>query len=51
MFPALLLFLSGDWFWVDGLLIGFIAWIVVMPLDAKRYGWTACFPLWLKILG
>ncbi|MEW6173694.1 MAG: isoprenylcysteine carboxylmethyltransferase family protein [Bacillota bacterium] len=99
MFPALLLFLSGDWSWVEGwifgiwftvlcfttiiylyrkdpallaeryrkpgtgdqkgwdryvvsgLLIGFIAWIVVMPLDAKRYGWTASFPLWLKALG
>jgi protein-S-isoprenylcysteine O-methyltransferase Ste14 len=99
IFPALLLFLSKDWFWVEGwifsiwftvlcfttiiylyrkdpallaeryrkpgtanqkgwdkyvvygLLIGFIAWIVIMPLDAKRYEWTTYFPLWLKILG
>jgi len=99
IFPALLLFLSGDWFWVEGwifsiwftalcfftiiylyrkdpallaeryrkpgsanqqgwdkyvvygLLIGFIAWIIIMPLDAKRFGWTTYFPLWLKILG
>ena len=98
-FPALLLFLSGDWFWVEGwifgiwfivmcltvimylyrkdpallaerykqpgdanqkgwdkyvvygILIGFIAWIVIMPLDAKRYGWTLFFPLYLKYLG
>ena len=99
LFPALLLFLSGDWLWIEGwifsiwftvlcfvtiiylyrkdpallaeryrqpgaadqkgwdkyvvygLLIGFIAWIVTMPLDAKRYGWTPYFPLWLKIVG
>jgi protein-S-isoprenylcysteine O-methyltransferase Ste14 len=99
IFPALLLFLSGDWFWVEGwifsiwfivlcfttiiylyrknpallaeryrkpgtanqkawdkyvvigLVIGFIAWVVIMPLDAKRYEWTTYFPLWLKILG
>src|SRR6185312_893531 len=30
---------------------GFINWIAIMPLDAKRYGWTTCFPLWLKVLG
>lgn len=99
IFPALLLFLSGDWMWLEGwifsiwftvlcfstiihlyrhdpallaerykqpgqgnqkgwdryvvygLMIGFIAWIVIMPLDAKRYSWTAYFPLWIKVLG
>jgi len=99
LWPTLFLFISGDWFWIEGwifsiwfivlcfttiiylyrkdpellaeryrkpgtanqkawdkyvvygLLIGFIAWIVIMPLDAKRYGWTTDFPLWLKILG
>lgn len=99
IFPALILFLSGDWLWVEGwifniwfvalcattiiylyrndpallaerykqpgtanqrgwdkyvvygLVLGFILWIVIMPLDAKRYGWSADFPLWLKILG
>ncbi|MDN5326866.1 MAG: hypothetical protein PWP41_1562 [Moorella sp. (in: firmicutes)] len=99
IFPALLLFLSGDWFWVEGwtfgiwytvlcfttiiylyrndpsllaeryrkpgtgnqkgwdkyvvsgLVIGFVTWIVIMPLDAKRYGWTTYFPVWLKVLG
>lgn len=99
IFPALLLFLSGDWFWLEGwifsiwfivlcfttiiylyindpallterykkpgtgnqkgwdkyvvygLLVGFIAWIVIMPLDAKRYGWTGYAPLWIKVLG
>jgi len=99
IFPALLIFLSGDWLWTEGyifsiwfiilcytaiiylyhkdpallmerykqpgtanqkgwdkyvvfgLLIGFITWIVIMPLDAKRFAWTKCFPLWLKVIG
>lgn len=99
IFPALILFLSGDWLWIEGwifniwfialcattiiylygndpallaeryrqpgtanqrgwdryvvygLVLGFILWIVIMPLDAKRYGWSANFPLWLKIIG
>jgi protein-S-isoprenylcysteine O-methyltransferase Ste14 len=29
----------------------FVVWIIIMPLDAKRYGWTAYFPVWLKVLG
>jgi protein-S-isoprenylcysteine O-methyltransferase Ste14 len=33
------------------LVLGFVLWIVIMPLDAKRYGWSPGFPLWLKILG
>lgn len=28
-----------------------VVWFVVMPLDAKRFGWSPEFPLWLKILG
>jgi protein-S-isoprenylcysteine O-methyltransferase Ste14 len=32
-------------------LILFIAWFVIMPLDAKRFMWTANFPLWLEFLG
>jgi len=99
LFPALVLYISGDWFWVEGwifsiwflilcyvtiiflyrkdpslleeryrkpgsgnqkswdtyvvygLVIGFVAWIILMPLDAKRFGWTTVFPLWLKIIG
>jgi len=98
-FPALILFLAKDWFWIEGwifnvwfiavcfttilylyrkdpallaeryrkpgtgdekgwdqyvvygLMLGFFAWIIIMPLDAKRYGWTSHFPLWLKIFG
>jgi protein-S-isoprenylcysteine O-methyltransferase Ste14 len=36
---------------VYGLLIGFIAWIVVMPLDARRFAWSPAFPLPVKALG
>jgi protein-S-isoprenylcysteine O-methyltransferase Ste14 len=98
-FPALLLLLSGDWFWIEGwiftvwflalcyaaisylyrndpallaerykkpgslnqqgwdryvvigLILGFLAWIIVMPLDAKRFEWTTGFPVWLKVVG
>jgi len=99
LFPALVLLLSGDFFWqagwlfciwfvvlcfstilylyrkdpalleeryqkpgagnqegwdryiVYGLVIGFTFWIVIMPLDAKRFGWSPTFPLWLNLLG
>jgi protein-S-isoprenylcysteine O-methyltransferase Ste14 len=99
IFPALLLFLSGDWFWTEGLIfslwflilcyttiiylyrkdpallnerykkpgsgnqkgwdtyvvmglvIGFISWIIIMPLDAHRYNWSSMNSLWLKICG
>ena len=32
-------------------MIGFIIWILIMPLDAKRFGWSPAFPLWLTALG
>jgi protein-S-isoprenylcysteine O-methyltransferase Ste14 len=99
LYPTLILFLSGDWFWIEGwifsiwfialcfttiiylyrnnpallaeryrmpgtgdqkswdkyvvytLALGFFIWIIIMPLDAKRFGWTMHFPLALKILG
>ena len=28
-----------------------VLWILIMPLDAKRFGWSPAFPLWLKIIG
>ena len=40
-----------DRYVVYGLLIGFIYWIVVMPLDARRFGWSPVFPLPVKALG
>jgi len=33
------------------LLIGFIVWIVIMPLDVKWFSWSLSFPLFLKALG
>ena len=40
-----------DRYVVMGLVVGFIVWIVIMPLDAKRFGWSAGFPLWVKLIG
>jgi len=40
-----------DVYVVYGIVIGFILWIVIMPLDAKRFAWSPVFPLWLKVLG
>jgi len=99
IYPALILWLAGDWLWVEGwlwagsmtvviygfciylfikdpalmkerfsmpgsknqkgwdkILLGavfivFLGWFVIMPLDAKRFGWSPEFPLWLKIIG
>ena len=42
---------SWDRYVVYGLFIGFIIWIFIMPLDAKRFGWSPVFPLWLNVLG
>lgn len=42
---------SWDRYVVYGLLIGFVTWIVIMPLDAQRFGWSPHFPLWLKVVG
>jgi protein-S-isoprenylcysteine O-methyltransferase Ste14 len=28
-----------------------VIWILVMPPDAERFGWSPAFPLWLKIIG
>jgi len=97
--PAVILFLSGDWLWLEGwifslwfdamllsnmiylywkdpallaerskapgsdnqkqwdkylitvIYIWAIVWFIVMPLDAKRFGWSPMFPVWLKVLG
>jgi len=40
-----------DKYVVYGLTGGFMAWLVIMPFDAERYGWSPDFPLWLKVLG
>src|SRR6266542_3824420 len=99
IFPVLILFLSGDWLWVEGwifniwyivlclssiiylyrkdpellaeryktrndptqkkwdkyvllmILVGFFLWIIIMPLDAKRFHWSPHFSLWIKLAG
>jgi protein-S-isoprenylcysteine O-methyltransferase Ste14 len=40
-----------DRYVVYGIMTGFTLWIVIMPLDAQRFGWSPAFPLWLKALG
>jgi protein-S-isoprenylcysteine O-methyltransferase Ste14 len=40
-----------DKYAVYGISLGFLLWIVIMPLDARRYGWSPMFPLWLNIIG
>jgi protein-S-isoprenylcysteine O-methyltransferase Ste14 len=99
LWPALVLFLAGDWRWREGwifggwflavcastiawlyrkdpallaeryrmpgsggqsqrdkiivylLVVGFIAWIVFMPLDARRFRWTPQLPLTVEFIG
>jgi protein-S-isoprenylcysteine O-methyltransferase Ste14 len=36
---------------VYGIVIGFLLWIVIVPLDAKLFGYSPAFPLWLNVLG
>jgi len=40
-----------DLFVVIGLVVGFTAWIVLMPLDSQRFGWSPQLPVWLQVLG
>jgi protein-S-isoprenylcysteine O-methyltransferase Ste14 len=99
IFPAVILFLSGDWLWLEGWIFSLwldamvlsnmlylylkdpallaerskapgsdnqkqwdkyliiviylwaLVWFIIMPLDAKRFGWSPLFPVWLKVLG
>lgn len=36
---------------VSGIVLGFAVWIVLMPLDARRFGWTPPFPIFVKVIG
>lgn len=36
---------------MDGIMIGFTAWIMIMPVDAKRFGWSPAFPFWVQAFG
>src|SRR5689334_12478698 len=31
--------------------VEFIVWWAIMPLDARRFGWSPAFPFWIKALG
>jgi protein-S-isoprenylcysteine O-methyltransferase Ste14 len=42
---------TWDRYVVYGLMIGFVTWIVVMPLDAKRFAWSPVFPLPVILIG
>ena len=28
-----------------------MAWLILMPLDASRFGWSPAFPVWVKVVG
>lgn len=40
-----------DKYVVIGLVLGFTLWIVIMPLDARRFIWSVGFPVWAKVMG
>lgn len=31
--------------------VEFIVWWAIMPLDARRLGWSPAFPFWIKVIG
>jgi len=31
--------------------VDFLVWFAIMPLDAKRFGWSPVFPFWLRATG
>ena len=33
------------------IIIGFVLWITIMPLDVKRFHWSPHFSLWIKLAG
>lgn len=97
--PILFIFISGDWFWIEGWIFSLwlmtislsifiylyqkdpellaerlrqpgtgnqkgwdvyfiylisilcFAWIIIIPLDSKRYEWTKDFSFWVKLFG
>jgi protein-S-isoprenylcysteine O-methyltransferase Ste14 len=34
-----------------GVLIMGLVWLIILPLDASRFGWSPAFPVWLKVIG
>lgn len=42
---------NWDKYFLAAMIILYIVWFVIMPLDAKRFGWSANFPILLKVVG
>jgi protein-S-isoprenylcysteine O-methyltransferase Ste14 len=42
---------SWDKIFLSVFFLGFVVWYAIMPLDARRFGWSPEFPLWIKIIG
>jgi protein-S-isoprenylcysteine O-methyltransferase Ste14 len=42
---------SWDRFWVYATAIGFVEWMVIIPLDARRLRWSPPFAPWLEAIG
>lgn len=42
---------SWDKIWLSSFFLGFLVWFAIMPLDAKWFGWSPEFPLWIKMVG
>jgi protein-S-isoprenylcysteine O-methyltransferase Ste14 len=40
-----------DKFLLSFFFIDFLVWFAIMPLDAKRFGWSPAFPFWVKATG
>ena len=36
---------------LSGAYLMWLAWFILMPLDAERFGWSPAFPVWLKVVG
>src|SRR5262245_38939732 len=42
---------SWDVYVVYAIELIFFAWMILMPLDARRYHWSPVLPLWLEAVG
>jgi len=42
---------SWDKYLLSFIYILALSWLVILPLDAERFGWSPAFPLWLKVIG
>jgi protein-S-isoprenylcysteine O-methyltransferase Ste14 len=40
-----------DQYLLSGIYLLAMIWLVLMPLDARRFGWAPAFPVWIKIAG